>query len=100
METLPIIDLKTFTSESDLAAELMRVGKDPGFFYVIGHGIGDEAISPIFKLAENFFNTPLMQKSLFHDGSGDLVGQLFNSYILQSLSRMFRVIRACKRRRA
>lgn len=81
MATLPIIDLKTIASESDLAAELMRVGKDPGFFYVVGHGLGDEVTAPIFNLAEKFFDTPLAQKSKFHDGSGDLVGNFVHWYV-------------------
>ena len=73
MASLPIVDLRSFSSERELAAELMRVGKDPGFFYVVGHNIGDDTTAPIFELAESFFDTPLEHKSKYHDGSGDLV---------------------------
>lgn len=73
MASLPIVDLRSFSSEKELAAELMRVGKDPGFFYVIGHNIGDDVTAPIFKLAEAFFDTSFDHKKSYHDGSGDLV---------------------------
>ncbi|GKT50611.1 putative 2-oxoglutarate-dependent dioxygenase DIN11 [Colletotrichum spaethianum] len=70
---LPIIDLQSFDSAEDLAVELMRVGRDPGFFYVVGHELGDHVAAGMFALAEAFFNTPLKDKLAYANGSGDLV---------------------------
>ncbi|KAK1993408.1 2OG-Fe(II) oxygenase superfamily protein [Colletotrichum falcatum] len=69
---LPVIDLQSSGSVEGLAAELMRVGKDPGFFYVVGHELGDHVAAGVFALAQDFFNAPLEDKLAFADGSGDL----------------------------
>jgi len=69
---LPIIDLQSFGKVEDLGAELMRVGKDPGFFYVVGHELGDHVAAGVFDLAQAFFNAPLEDKLAFANGSGDL----------------------------
>ncbi|KZL68106.1 2OG-Fe(II) oxygenase family protein [Colletotrichum tofieldiae] len=71
-EALPVIDLQSFETVEDLAAELMRVGKDPGFFYVVGHQLGDHVAAGMFTLAEAFFNAPLEDKLPYANGSGDL----------------------------
>ncbi|GJD00009.1 2OG-Fe(II) oxygenase [Colletotrichum higginsianum] len=70
---LPVVDLRSFATVEDLAAELMRVGRDPGFFYVVGHDLGDAAAAAVFARAEAFFNAPLPEKLAFANGSGDLV---------------------------
>lgn len=69
MAALQIIDLSTI-SEAQLASELVRVGSDPGFFYVTGHGI---APAPAFELAREFFKVPRAEKTRYRNGSGDLV---------------------------
>ncbi|KAF4493476.1 2OG-Fe(II)oxygenase superfamily [Fusarium agapanthi] len=69
MAALPIIDLSTI-SEAQLASELIRVGNDPGFFYVTGHGI---VPAPVFELAREFFEVPTADKMRYRNGSGDLV---------------------------
>ncbi|TIC94218.1 UPF0676 protein [Colletotrichum higginsianum] len=69
---LPVVDLRSFATVEDLAAELMRVGRDPGFFYVVGHDLGDAAAAAVFARAESFFNAPLPDKLAFANGSGDL----------------------------
>ncbi|KAJ0335497.1 hypothetical protein COL922a_009123 [Colletotrichum nupharicola] len=69
---LPLVDLRSFDSVEGLAQELMRVGKDPGFFYVVGHGLGDGVAADMFALAETFFGSPLKEKLRFANGSGDL----------------------------
>ncbi|KAF5606330.1 2OG-Fe(II)oxygenase superfamily [Fusarium subglutinans] len=68
MAALPIIDLSTI-SEAQLASELIRVGNDPGFFYVTGHGI---VPAPVFELAREFFQVPRADKMRYRNGSGDL----------------------------
>ncbi|KAI8263379.1 UPF0676 protein [Colletotrichum sp. SAR11_239] len=69
---LPVVDLRSFDSVEGLAQELMRVGKDPGFFYVVGHGLGDGVAADMFALAETFFGSPLEEKMNYANGSGDL----------------------------
>ncbi|KAI8310754.1 hypothetical protein K4K61_013151 [Colletotrichum sp. SAR11_59] len=69
---LPVVDLQSFDSVEGLAQELIRVGKDPGFFYVVGHGLGDGVAADMFALAETFFGSPLEEKLRFANGSGDL----------------------------
>ncbi|KAI8185981.1 hypothetical protein K4K51_011120 [Colletotrichum sp. SAR 10_75] len=69
---LPVVDLRSFESVEGLAQELMRVGKDPGFFYVVGHGLGDGVAADMFALAETFFGSPLEEKMSYANGSGDL----------------------------
>ncbi|KAF5244272.1 hypothetical protein FANTH_7782 [Fusarium anthophilum] len=68
MAALPIIDLSTI-SEAQLASELIRVGNDPGFFYVTGHGI---VPAPVFELARELFQVPRADKMRYRNGSGDL----------------------------
>ncbi|KAK2053876.1 2OG-Fe(II) oxygenase superfamily protein [Colletotrichum caudatum] len=69
---LPVIDLRSFEKVEDLGVELMRVGKDPGFFYVVGHELADHVAAGVFALAQAFFNAPLEDKLAFANGSGDL----------------------------
>ncbi|KAF9871303.1 hypothetical protein CkaCkLH20_11224 [Colletotrichum karsti] len=69
---LPVVDLRSFDSVESLAVELMRVGKDPGFFYVVGHELGDDVAAGLFSLAESFFSSPLKDKLVYANGSGDL----------------------------
>lgn len=70
---LPVVDLRSFDSVEDLAADLMRVGKDPGFFYVVGHELRDDVAADMFALAQTFFSSPLEEKLAYANGSGDLV---------------------------
>jgi isopenicillin N synthase-like dioxygenase len=79
MAALPIIDLSAI-SEAQLASELIRVGNDPGFFYVTGHGI---APGPAFTLAKEFFKSSESQKMKYRNGSGDLVRPLSKNVVLQ-----------------
>ncbi|KAK7441091.1 2OG-Fe(II)oxygenase superfamily protein [Colletotrichum acutatum] len=70
---LPVVDLQSFDSVEDLAADLMRVGKDPGFFYVVGHELRDDVAADMFALAETFFSSPIEEKLAYANGSGDLM---------------------------
>ncbi|OJD18509.1 hypothetical protein AJ78_01498 [Emergomyces pasteurianus Ep9510] len=68
---LPVIDLRNFSSAEDLAPELMTVGKDPGFFYLIGHELTDDIVRQMFDLADDFFqNTYKEEKMRFVGGGG------------------------------
>ncbi|KAJ0328270.1 hypothetical protein COL5a_005046 [Colletotrichum fioriniae] len=76
---LPVVDLRSFDSVEDLAADLMRVGKDPGFFYVVGHELRDDVAADMFALAQTFFSSPLEEKLAYANGSGDLMPRDFLS---------------------
>ncbi|KAL0936859.1 2OG-Fe(II) oxygenase family protein [Colletotrichum truncatum] len=69
---LSVVDLRSFDTAESLAAELMRVGKDPGFFYVVGHKLSDEGAAGVFALADAFFSSSLDNKLAYANGSGDL----------------------------
>ncbi|PGH15934.1 hypothetical protein AJ79_02101 [Helicocarpus griseus UAMH5409] len=68
--TLPIIDLRNYRTAEDLAPELMRVGKDPGFFYLIGHELTDDVAKQIFDLAEIFFRKTSKEEKMKFTGRG------------------------------
>ncbi|KAK0378201.1 2OG-Fe(II)oxygenase superfamily protein [Colletotrichum paranaense] len=83
---LPVVDLRSFDSVEDLAADLMRVGKDPGFFYVVGHELRDDVAADMFALAKSFFSSPLEEKLVYANGSGDLgyTGMREETYVVLS----------------
>lgn len=76
MAALPVIDLKSFKDMSILGEELVRVGQDPGFFYVTGFDdrLNEDASRAMFARAEDFFSSSMNEKIAFANGSGDLVG--------------------------
>ncbi|KAG7046624.1 hypothetical protein JMJ77_0014849 [Colletotrichum scovillei] len=76
---LPVVDLRSFDAVEHLAADLMRVGKDPGFFYVVGHELRDDVAADMFALAQTFFSSPLEEKLAYANGSGDLMPRDFLS---------------------
>lgn len=82
---LPIVDLASFASAEDLGAELMRVGRNPGFFYVVGHDLSDDVASHVFRLAQHFFDAPAEEKLAYGNGSGDLVSLPLHGTIILSL---------------
>ena len=72
MATLPIIDLNALATSEALAAQLMAVGQDPGFFYLIGHDIPLEIRTTLFNLSKNFFeNCSDDHKRRFTSTSGE-----------------------------
>ena len=74
MAPLAIVDLDSFDTPSALADELMRVGRNPGFFYLRGLGIPSRDIEDIFSLSGQFFlNTNDDEKRRWQNGSGDTV---------------------------
>ncbi|KAK2734483.1 hypothetical protein FQN55_002653 [Onygenales sp. PD_40] len=69
---LPLIALRSFTSVERLATELMRVGRNPGFFYLTGHELTDSAAKPMFDLAGDFFRKTPKEEKMRFVGSGGL----------------------------
>ena len=65
---LPTLDIADFlvNAQSDaadtFATELARVCHDPGFFYLVGHGIPETMDSDIMEIAEQFFALPADQR--------------------------------------
>jgi isopenicillin N synthase-like dioxygenase len=67
--TLPTLDIANFllNSKSDAAntfvTKLARVCHDPGFFYLVGHGIPETMDNDIMEIAEQFFALPADQRN-------------------------------------
>ncbi|WP_020180523.1 2-oxoglutarate and iron-dependent oxygenase domain-containing protein [Methylopila sp. M107] len=61
-ETLPTIDLRrSFGSADDrkaLLAELRMAARDPGFFYLVGHGVPETLTKDVLALSRRFFSLP------------------------------------------
>lgn len=85
--SLPVVDLRDYSSTEELAAKLLRVGRDPGFFYVLGHDLGDEVAGRMFELAHSFFDRPVPEKERYANGSGDLVSLGKERCGMESMSR-------------
>ncbi|KAJ3544343.1 hypothetical protein NM208_g3112 [Fusarium decemcellulare] len=72
MPALPIVDLRETSSPADLASRLMKVGENPGFFYLVGHGIPEELVTGMFNLSKDFFeNCPAADRARFASNSGE-----------------------------
>ncbi|ODV89658.1 hypothetical protein CANCADRAFT_148588 [Tortispora caseinolytica NRRL Y-17796] len=73
MQSLPIIDLSLYQSPAELGKALMKVGRNPGFFYVVNHNVSRAMIEDVFAICSNFFlASSIDEKMQFHNGSGDL----------------------------
>jgi isopenicillin N synthase-like dioxygenase len=75
---IPIIDLKglDFRTQADKSAVVTTISKackEEGFFYVVNHGVGTDAIDDMFSAARTFFDLPMDKKeevSLTKSGFG------------------------------
>ena len=61
---LPIIDLASLLAGGEVgfrraATEVGRACREIGFFYISGHGIGDDAVAKLFATSRRFFELPL-----------------------------------------
>ena len=58
-ETLPTLDLRRFNGDaserSHFLEELRKAARNVGFFYLVGHGIGDGLIQDVLKVSRRFF---------------------------------------------
>ncbi|MBJ8348466.1 isopenicillin N synthase family oxygenase [Antrihabitans sp. YC2-6] len=57
MTQLPVIDLRTLDSEST-RTDLRDAAHEVGFFYLTGHGVGEDESTDVLKLARRFFELP------------------------------------------
>ncbi len=66
LESLPLLDLSDLDKDGEAVeafrADLRAATHDVGFFYLTGHGIGDEVVARAFAAAEEFFALPLEDK--------------------------------------
>jgi isopenicillin N synthase-like dioxygenase len=65
-ETLPTLDLRRFdgpaSERSHFLEELRKAARNVGFFYLVGHGIGDGLIQDVLKVSRRFFALPEKDK--------------------------------------
>ena len=63
---VPIIDLSQFDGDQNtrqaFLSDLRSAARDVGFFYLSGHGIGNDQIESLFQLSRRFFALPLEDK--------------------------------------
>uniref|UniRef100_A0A1D1YAI9 S-norcoclaurine synthase 1 n=2 Tax=Anthurium amnicola TaxID=1678845 RepID=A0A1D1YAI9_9ARAE len=84
-EQLPVIDLAVLLGEGrpssrDEAAKLRSACEDWGFFQLVNHGVGEEAVESMKAAMEGFFSQPLEEKmgsSEQRAGSIEGYGQAF-----------------------
>ncbi|XP_047076185.1 2'-deoxymugineic-acid 2'-dioxygenase-like [Lolium rigidum] len=66
--TLPVVDLHRAALSGDdglrqrVAAEIVRAGKDFGFFQVVNHGVGEDVVRGFRDAASEFFAMPAEKK--------------------------------------
>ena len=57
--SLLVVDLSDYERrKADIAASLLTAAEDCGFFYLTGHGIGEEDVADAFALSRAFFAAP------------------------------------------
>jgi isopenicillin N synthase-like dioxygenase len=63
---LPVLDLSRFDAGPDQRAAFLRdvrdTARDPGFFYLIGHGIDEDLSREVLALSRRFFALPEQDK--------------------------------------
>src|SRR5437016_136297 len=66
LQSVPVIDLApSFGSSAGrqkVAEEIRHACEEIGFFTVVGHGVPDEKVDNLFKLAKTFFALPVDEK--------------------------------------
>jgi isopenicillin N synthase-like dioxygenase len=65
-KTLPTLDLRRFnghaSERSRFLEDLRPAARNVGFFYLVGHGIGDGLIQDVLKVSRRFFSLPEKDK--------------------------------------
>jgi isopenicillin N synthase-like dioxygenase len=66
LECVPIVDVgdlvRCSARERDVAEQIGRACRDTGFFYVVGHGVDEELVARLQRLAREFFALDLATK--------------------------------------
>lgn len=79
-DTIPVIDVGSIRSgdlgeRRKVAAQIRDACTQVGFFYIENHGIPEELLQEVFKLAGEFFALPFEQKmEVFIDNSPNFRG--------------------------
>ncbi|XP_048543190.1 2'-deoxymugineic-acid 2'-dioxygenase-like [Triticum urartu] len=60
--TLPVIDLAAGRRRHLVVNEIIKAGKEFGFFQVVNHGVGDEVVGAFRSAAAEFFAMPAEEK--------------------------------------
>ncbi|KAJ4807875.1 2-oxoglutarate (2OG) and Fe(II)-dependent oxygenase superfamily protein [Rhynchospora pubera] len=84
--SLPVIDLRGgphchVPDRDKLIREVLRAGKEFGFFQVINHGVSEQLMKDIMGLTEEFFNMPKEDKAAFYSEDSSKTNRLFSSTI-------------------
>ena len=66
LESLPVLDLSELAGEpargESFLAELRRATHEVGFFYLVGHGVGQDLIDEVIDVSRRFFRLPEADK--------------------------------------
>ena len=65
-ESLPIIDLAAGDGESwpaETVAAVREACEATGFFLIVGHGVAESEIAPIYRASRDFFDLPAAEKA-------------------------------------
>ncbi|KRE60804.1 2-oxoglutarate and iron-dependent oxygenase domain-containing protein [Nostocoides sp. Soil756] len=66
LTSLPVLDLSALdqgaAAAEDFRSRLLAATHDVGFFYLTGHGLGEDEVAAAFATAERFFALPLEDK--------------------------------------
>ncbi|KAF9194144.1 hypothetical protein BGZ50_006623 [Haplosporangium sp. Z 11] len=67
--TIPVIDFSLFTSDpKECARQVGEASQNIGFFYLRNHGISQDLIDRMFGCSEQFFQSPVQNKSQYMIG--------------------------------
>ncbi|ONK63774.1 uncharacterized protein A4U43_C07F18790 [Asparagus officinalis] len=64
-ESIPVVDLQG-GSEDEVVREILKAGKEYGFFQVINHGIPEDLVNDMISVAQEFFEMPAENKACYY----------------------------------
>ncbi|XP_020155802.1 2'-deoxymugineic-acid 2'-dioxygenase-like [Aegilops tauschii subsp. strangulata] len=66
---LPVVDLGG-DDDGTIAEEIVRAGREFGFFQVVNHGVPEEVMGAMMRAAEEFFALPADEKMKYYSNDG------------------------------
>uniref|UniRef100_A0A453PGY9 Fe2OG dioxygenase domain-containing protein n=2 Tax=Aegilops tauschii TaxID=37682 RepID=A0A453PGY9_AEGTS len=66
---LPVVDLGG-DDDGRIAEEIIRAGREFGFFQVVNHGVPEEVMGAMMRAAEEFFGLPANEKMAYYSTDG------------------------------
>ncbi|XP_078178211.1 2'-deoxymugineic-acid 2'-dioxygenase-like [Carex rostrata] len=84
--SLPVIDLRGgphchVDDRDQLIGEVLRAGKEFGFFQVINHGVSEQLMAEMMRVTEEFFNMSKEDKAAYYTEDTSKTNRLFSSTI-------------------